>query len=150
MPSEAQVMRIPALALPLFVAIAALAFSVRVANAQDDVQQIRQAAEQGDPKAQTRLGTMFANGSGVPQDDAKAIEWYRKAADQGFAEAQVSLGMMYDSGNGVRQDPAQAVAWYRKAADQGLDRGDTQGNEKNPLHVPTFRFGAGLSVVTRW
>jgi len=54
-------MRIPALALSLLVTIAALAFSVRVAHAQDDVQQIRQAAEQGDPKAQTRLGTMFAN-----------------------------------------------------------------------------------------
>ena len=31
---------------------------------------------------------MYANGRGVPQDDAQAVAWYRKAADQGDADAQ--------------------------------------------------------------
>ncbi len=38
---------------------------------------------QGDPRAQQSLGNMYANGQGVPQDDAEAVKWFRKAADQG-------------------------------------------------------------------
>jgi uncharacterized protein len=28
---------------------------------------------------------MYANGQGVPQDNAEAVAWYRKAANQGTA-----------------------------------------------------------------
>ncbi|MEY3876557.1 MAG: hypothetical protein RLZZ191_240, partial [Pseudomonadota bacterium] len=41
---------------------------------------------------------MYANGDGVPENDAKAVEWYTKAADQGHAEAQNNLGGMYSDG----------------------------------------------------
>ena len=37
-----------------------------------------------------KLGVMYANGEGVPEDDAQAVSWYRKAAQQGDASAQVS------------------------------------------------------------
>ena len=30
---------------------------------------------------------MYANGQGVPKDDAKAVEWYRKAAANGDSDA---------------------------------------------------------------
>ncbi|MEP6880280.1 MAG: caspase family protein, partial [Nitrosospira sp.] len=40
-------------------------------------------AEQGNADAQYNLGVIYRNGKGVPQDDAKAVEWYRKAAAQG-------------------------------------------------------------------
>ncbi len=52
----------------------------------------------------------------MPQDYAKAVEWYRKAAEQGYADAQYNLGHMYDKGEGVTQDYAKAMGWYRKAA----------------------------------
>ena len=45
---------------------------------------------------------MFANGWGVPQGYAKAVEWYRRAADLDYAEAQNNLGTMYEEGLGVR------------------------------------------------
>ncbi len=45
----------------------------------------RLAANQGDPEAQISLGFMYAEGQGVPQDDAEAVRWYRKAAEQGHA-----------------------------------------------------------------
>ena len=76
-------------------------------------------AEQGDAKAQSALGFMYANGYGVQQDDAEAVKWYRKAADQGYPRAQSALGFMYDRGRGVPQDDGEAVKWYRKAAEQG-------------------------------
>ena len=81
--------------------------------------EIRPLAEQGDPRAQYNLGTMYLNGQGVPQDDFEAVNWFRKAADQGFAQAQVSLGKMYIDGKGVVQDNSEAVNWYHKAAEQG-------------------------------
>ena len=65
---------------------------------------------------------MYANGRGVRQDDAQAVQWYRKAAEQGYAQAQFNLGNMYVDGRGARQDYAQAVHWYRKAAEQGICR----------------------------
>jgi TPR repeat protein len=63
---------------------------------------------------------MYAEGTGVAQDDAEAAKWYRKAAEQGFASAQNSLGTMYDAGKGVRLDDAEAVKWYSKSAQQGM------------------------------
>jgi hypothetical protein len=39
----------------------------------------RPLAEQGDAKAQFRLGGMYLNGQGVPQDAAEAVKWWRKA-----------------------------------------------------------------------
>jgi uncharacterized protein len=79
----------------------------------------RPLAEQGDVKAQSTLGNMYADGQGVPEDYAEAAQWYRKAAEKGYARAQSALGFMYDQGQGVPQDYAEAVKWYRKGAEQG-------------------------------
>ena len=81
-------------------------------------EQLRQAAEQGDARAQTRLGNMYYGGRS-PQDFAEAVKWYRLAAEQGYAIAQYNLGIMYDTGRGVPQDDQEAVKWYRLAAEQG-------------------------------
>ena len=40
----------------------------------------RPLAEQGDAQAQLHLGLLYATGDGVPQDYAKARQWYEKAA----------------------------------------------------------------------
>ncbi|GHV38472.1 hypothetical protein FACS1894187_17310 [Synergistales bacterium] len=80
-----------------------------------DLERTRRAAEQGNAAAQNRLGSMYANGRGVPKDDKQAVEWYRKAADQGHAAAQYNLGLMYAK----TKDDKQAADWYRKAAEQG-------------------------------
>ena len=62
---------------------------------------------------------MYADGRGVPRDDAQAVRWYRKAADQDYPPAQYSLGVMYANGRGVPRDDSHAMTWYRKAAEQG-------------------------------
>ncbi|WP_084143817.1 tetratricopeptide repeat protein [Methylocapsa acidiphila] len=67
-------------------------------------------AVQGDPRAQTLLGFMFANGRGVPQNFIVAAGWYRCAAKQGFAAAQYFLGVQYDKGLGVPQDFVMSYA----------------------------------------
>jgi len=83
------------------------------------LEDVRTCAEQGYARAQNNLGVMYANGSGVPEDDAEAVRWYRLAADQGEAAAQYNLGVRYANGTGVSEDDVEAVRWYRLAADQG-------------------------------
>ncbi len=73
-------------------------------------------ADQGDAKAQNNFGVMYANGFGVPQEDAEAAAWYRRAAEQGNAKAQVNLGLMYVNGWGVPQDFVLAHKWLNLAA----------------------------------
>ncbi len=65
-------------------------------------------AERGRAAAQTYLGSMYASGRGVPQDDVKAAQWLRRAADQGHPAAQFLLGLMVDKGHGVKQDFVEA------------------------------------------
>ena len=69
----------------------------------------KKVAEQGDAGAQYILGYMYADGKGVPEDDAEAIHWYRKAAEQGHTEAQYNLGVMYEQGEGVQKDEVVAM-----------------------------------------
>ncbi len=76
-------------------------------------------AEQGEADAQNKLGVMYAEGQGVPQDYAEAMKWFRLAADQGYAKAQHNLGYMHEYGEGVTQDYQEALRWFRLAADQG-------------------------------
>ncbi len=63
------------------------------AFAAPDFDETMAAANQGDAYAQYNLGVMYANGDGVPENDAEAVKWYRKAADQGYAVAQYNLGL---------------------------------------------------------
>ena len=91
------------------------------------VKVFRQLAEQGHQWAQRRLGSMYAEGRGVPQDYREALKWYRVAAAQGYAPAEYSLGLAYEEGRGVGQDYQEAVKWYRLAA--------AQGNESAPVNL---------------
>jgi TPR repeat protein len=77
------------------------------------------AAEQGNAKAQSELGEMYAYGQGVAQDYKTAVKWYTLAAEQGNASAQYNLGVMYHKGQGVAQDYKTAVKWFTLAAEQG-------------------------------
>ncbi|MFP6706015.1 MAG: tetratricopeptide repeat protein [Alphaproteobacteria bacterium] len=76
-------------------------------------------AEQGDARAQTLLGLMYANGEGVPEDDAKALCLYTKAAKQGVAQAQCYRGAMYAKGLGVPDDYVRGYARVSIAAARG-------------------------------
>ncbi len=48
----------------------------------------RPLAEKGHMEAQYSLGVMYADGAGMPRDDAAAHMWFTLAAAQGFGEAQ--------------------------------------------------------------
>ncbi len=89
------------------------------------LRELQPLANQGDARAQNRLGFMYRKGWGVLQDYAEAAKWYRKAAEQGDADAQNNLGMHYVEGRGVPQDNVQAYMWLSLAAMRG-DKKATQ------------------------
>ncbi len=49
------------------------------------------AAEQGNVRAQFKLGLMYQNGEGVEKDLKSAAEWLMKAASQGNENARRNL-----------------------------------------------------------
>ena len=59
-----------------------------------DLTEAKAQAEQGDAWYQTELALMHHNGTGMPKDYAKAIEWYRKAARQEHIGAQKELNRL--------------------------------------------------------
>jgi len=77
------------------------------------------AAEDGDPKAQLRLGMAYLkpHGGGEPEP-ALALKWIQRAADRGYADAQYALGAMHHAGHGALQSFPAAFKWFELAAQQ--------------------------------
>jgi hypothetical protein len=71
----------------------------------------RTAAGKGDGRAQKRLGDMYADGVGVPQNYTEAIKWYCMAAEQGY---EPSIARLYALGFAGR--PGAYETTHLKAA----------------------------------
>ncbi len=57
--------------------------------AQENLDAVRQAAQQSDAAAQFKLGVMYAEGRGVRKDFVLADMWLSIAGDNGFAVARM-------------------------------------------------------------
>jgi TPR repeat protein len=80
-------------------------------------------ANQSNSQAQFRLGMMYFQGQGVPEDEKLAVYWFKKAATQGNANAMFELGNVYLLGRQAAllvPDPdREAALWYFQAASAG-------------------------------
>jgi len=86
---------------------------------QEAARWYRRLASQGDARAQTSLGLMYARGLGFEKNLGEARKWWSLAAAQNDPGAQHNLGMVYLEGQGVAPDPAQAFHWISRAAASG-------------------------------
>ena len=70
-----------------------------------------------------RMGILYENGKGVPQDYKKAMEWYLEAVEAGQGKtlgiACYNIGKLYERGFGVEKNSITALDWYQKAKDAG-------------------------------
>ena len=80
--------KIPKLIRIATAVIVAGGLAVMVLSAQDDLDTVRQAADQGDAEAQYNLGSMYANGRGVLKDSVLAHMWFNIAGANGNASAR--------------------------------------------------------------
>lgn len=118
---------------------------------------LRQAAVEGDPRAQFEIGAIYTEGRVVQRDYVKASVWYERAAAQGFAPAQYRLGSFYEHGNGVDKDMTQARLWYERAANAGnrmamhnlaaLYAGGALGKQNFSEAAKWFEKAANLGVI---
>jgi TPR repeat protein len=77
-------------------------------------------AKAGDSVCQDMLGTIYADGRGVPADPKTALHWFQLAAAQGNHIAEYNLGRVYEFGEGVPKNIAEAENWYAKSAEAGV------------------------------
>jgi TPR repeat protein len=77
-------------------------------------------ADQGDAKAQYRLGDMYSLGAGgTPKDADDADRWFRKAANQGYISALIRQGSLAYISCSYGVACPDAVRWLRAGAEQG-------------------------------
>jgi TPR repeat protein len=92
-------------------------------------------ARRGDAEAQYRIGLLYEQGTGLPQNPDQAARLYGRAAAQGHwralwrikkaakaggAVAQLCLGDFFNTAFGDNRDERQAQQWFERAAKQGL------------------------------
>jgi hypothetical protein len=77
------------------------------------------AAEHGHPESMRRLGDMYAQGRGVPQDYVAAAAWYRHAVDRRSLAAVTNLATLYFYGYGVPQSYNEATRLLKYAVHSG-------------------------------
>jgi localization factor PodJL len=80
---------------------------------------LRAAAAKGDAAAQYEIAQRYAEGHGVAQSLAGAVEWFERAAKQGLAPAQFRLGGLYEKGLGVKKSLETARRFYIAAGEAG-------------------------------
>jgi TPR repeat protein len=89
-------------------------------------------AEEGEARAQFRIGVMYRYGRSVSKNSDLSEKWFTLAlptvlrrAQTGDAWAQTDLGTAYEIGISLTQDFERAAYWYRLAAEQNYPGAQT-------------------------
>lgn len=90
----------------------------------NQVERLREEAEQGSTEAQFQLGIAYFLGETIDQDFDHCAFWISKAAFSGHPYAQGFLGAMHTDGLGVPQNDMEAYVWYSVAAANGNEYAD--------------------------
>ena len=75
----------------------------------------RPLAEDGDARAQFRVGELYIEGKGVAKNLAHARKWIEAAAQQGYTKAEHRMGEIYRFGIGVTANADTSYDWYLRA-----------------------------------
>ena len=87
---------------------------------QEIVKRNEKRIEMNDPIAMKGIGCMYRDGDcGLPQDYAKALEFWHRAGELGCAEAYSCMGYAYSNGRGVDVDMKKATYYFELAAMRG-------------------------------
>ena len=100
------------------------------ANFPDIAKRLRAEAEEGDARAQSRLGELYFFGFGVPRDAVERAKWHHRAAVGGNRLSQHFLAQIYLEGDGLEQDYRRALEWYGRAAAQGGEEDRLQEEDR--------------------
>lgn len=106
--------------LLLLLSLAACDAQLAEATCDTQCDQLKILARRGDAPAQTALGRMYVNGTGVPKDEVEAVSLWSKAASQNYAPAEELLAQAYSCGiGGLKPDKVKAAELWEKAKTGG-------------------------------
>jgi uncharacterized protein len=126
-----------------------LAGNLVARDAAKGAELIREAADKGEPAAQTTMGAWLAGGTnGYAKDEINALAWFKLAADQQNATAMFFIGGYTELGlAGITQDNLVALDWYKKSGELGNTAGMTAAGRM-------YATGRGVSAdggeALRW
>jgi TPR repeat protein len=76
-------------------------------------------AQQGHVQAKSYLASLYFYGTGVAQDQQKAVALFKDAAEMGDDRAQCILGALLYNGTAINEDKTEAVKYFHKSANTG-------------------------------
>lgn len=114
-------------------------------NFPEIAKRLRKEAEEGDARAQSRLGELYFFGFGVPRDSVERAKWHRRGAIGGNRLSQHFLAQIYLEGDGLEQDYRRALKWYRRAAAHGWQDDPLQEEDRKQYEC----LSPKKSAVTR-
>jgi hypothetical protein len=95
-------------------------------------------AKSGDTGVAVNVAGMYEFGSKpMPQDYAKAAEWYMMAAEHGDPYAQYKMGRAYTRGTGVPIDRVQAYKWLTIAMQSLSNAKEGQTGKASRMEIET-------------
>lgn len=83
------------------------------------VTMVKPVAERGEPKAQSMMGMLVADGSVVDLKPDASVAWFKAAAAQGEPYALWAYGRALEEGHGVPKNPEEARRMYGLAWEKG-------------------------------
>ncbi|MGJ3263617.1 MAG: tetratricopeptide repeat protein [Salinarimonas sp.] len=95
-----------------------------------------------DAAAMTLLGELYSQGLGVPQDVARAADWYRLAARQGDPNALFALAMIAIEGQGDGAGGREAVEADRREGRALLERAAEAGHSRAAYNLALILLGS--------
>ena len=101
-------------------------------------------AEQGNARAEAKIGTMYAQGELGKRDMAEAIAHYDKAAEAGDGYAQFLLGVAFRNGMGVEKHDTESGRWFAKAEENLRKAALRQDAEAQYLLGIMYRDGTSV------
>ena len=96
----------------------------------EQLNKLKQEAEEGDDLAQFDLGIRYFNGENVPKNEGEAFKWFSRAAEKENGLAQFYLAVCYAEGRGVDKDLSRCAYWRSKAESKGITRDESAPNIK--------------------
>ena len=86
---------------------------------EESIRRVTKRMDAGDDMAIHNQGCYYREGTGFPQDDTKAFEFYQRAGRLGNAASNFNIAQMYMNGIGVEVDKKKAGHHYELAAIEG-------------------------------
>jgi TPR repeat protein len=123
---------------------------------QNAIYWLKRAANNGHADAQFQLGSMYADGQGIPRDEVEAVRWWAIAADNQHAEARDVLRNLrlpletIASVNQLQHNASEEVVYAPQIVwdDIGLPTQDTLDSANDPRQAETSSGDVGLNSAT--